>query len=77
MSVATQGLTRVECCCGRTHRLTPSAMAIVIEMYQGGEGHIVTKGSLLEPICMVVVLSTLSIADPRRSKYRGKVEYVY
>jgi hypothetical protein len=77
MVVTTQGLTRVECCCGRTHRLTPSAMAIAIEMYQSGEGHVVKRGGLLEPICMVVVLSTLSIADPRRSKYRGKVEYVF
>lgn len=75
--MANDGKTRVRCSCGQVHRLTPSAMAVVIEAFQSGELHTVMRvgeHTLVAPVCVLNALSTMDVEDVTK-RYKGSIAW--
>lgn len=61
----------VECVCGHTHRLTPTAMVLVIEAYQDGRGQ--TMPAPYEPRarCILEIVGEAPINGIRPDRIRA------
>lgn len=73
----TKGMTRMVCVAHDgdcVHYATPTAMALALTAIQEGDGQIVS-GTAIEAICIIDVLEGIGMDDPRRSLYRGAVDF--
>jgi hypothetical protein len=71
----TSGMTGVPCVCGKTHRFTPSAMAVLLLIAETGELHYVVGSGEIRYRCLFAAIQGLSEDDPRLSFYRGSIRF--
>ena len=71
----TTGMTGVPCVCGKTHRFTPSAMAVLLLIAESGELHYVVSKGEIRYHCLFNAIRNLPEDDPRFSLYRGSIRF--